>query len=274
MTTAHHRRYLVPRPGHRGGGAARAAGRSRPSTAGRATPTWQGSRPSAGTGTTTPRSASSPGGRSTSSSTPAASCPAWSASRRGCWRSPARTTSSSRASRPRRPGRGPTPRRTSRASRAPRTPGPTTATTASSRPAASAQSSRCSAISATIARAGLIIGPHENVGRLPAWLDRMARGGEVLAPGTPDLPMQLVDARDLAAFMLGCGEAGTPGTFNATAPTGNATYGSMLDDCRTRYRFGRHPHLGRRRVPARARGRAVDRAAAVDAARRPRRRQR
>jgi 2'-hydroxyisoflavone reductase len=86
---------------------------------------------------------------------------------------------------------------------------------------------------ATIARAGLIIGPHENVGRLPAWLDRMARGGEVLAPGTPDLPMQLVDARDLAAFMLGCGESGTPGTFNATAPTGNATYRSMLEDCRT-----------------------------------------
>ena len=86
---------------------------------------------------------------------------------------------------------------------------------------------------ATIARAGLIIGPHENVGRLPAWLDRISRGGEVLAPGTPDLPMQLVDARDLAAFMLGCGESGTPGTFNATAPAGNATYGGLLDDCRT-----------------------------------------
>ena len=58
----------------------------------------------------------------------------------------------------------------------------------------------------TVARAGLIIGPHENVGRLPWWLGRIARGGEVLAPGDPAEPMQLVDARDLAAFLLDCGE--------------------------------------------------------------------
>ena len=43
--------------------------------------------------------------------------------------------------------------------------------------------------------------------------------------------MQLVDARDLAAFMLDCGERGTGGTFNATAPPGNATFGSWLADC-------------------------------------------
>ena len=83
----------------------------------------------------------------------------------------------------------------------------------------------------TVARAGLIIGPHENIGRLPWWLQRIAAGGEVLAPGEPDVPMQLVDARDLAAFMLDCGERGTGGTFNATAPTGNATFGSWLADC-------------------------------------------
>ena len=83
----------------------------------------------------------------------------------------------------------------------------------------------------TIARAGLILGPHENVGRLPWWLDRMARGGEVLAPGDPDVPMQLVDARDLAAFMLDCGERRVPGTFNATAPAGNITFGRWLQDC-------------------------------------------
>ena len=83
----------------------------------------------------------------------------------------------------------------------------------------------------TVARAGLIIGPYENVGRLPWWLQRIAAGGEVLAPGEPDVPMQLVDARDLAAFMLDCGERGTAGTFNATAPTGNATFGSWLADC-------------------------------------------
>lgn len=85
--------------------------------------------------------------------------------------------------------------------------------------------------SSTVARAGLIIGPHENVGRLPWWLGRIARGGEVLAPGDPAEPMQLVDARDLAAFLLDCGEHRTGGTFNATAPRGNATFGSWLTDC-------------------------------------------
>ncbi|MGH8970378.1 MAG: hypothetical protein ACRDV1_10565, partial [Actinomycetes bacterium] len=85
----------------------------------------------------------------------------------------------------------------------------------------------------TIARAGLILGPHENVGRLPWWLGRIADGGEVLAPGDPAVPMQLVDARDLAAFMLDSAERRTAGTFNATAPRGNATMGSWLGDCVT-----------------------------------------
>jgi 2'-hydroxyisoflavone reductase len=84
---------------------------------------------------------------------------------------------------------------------------------------------------ATIARAGLILGPHENVGRLPWWLSRIARGGEVLAPGDPDVPMQLVDARDLATFLLDCGERRAPGMFNATAPPGNTTFGEWLQDC-------------------------------------------
>jgi 2'-hydroxyisoflavone reductase len=83
----------------------------------------------------------------------------------------------------------------------------------------------------TIARAGLILGPHENVGRLPAWLNRMDRGGEVLAPGDPGVPTQLVDVRDLARFLLDCGEHGTPGTFNATAPPGSSTYGELLRHC-------------------------------------------
>ncbi len=54
-----------------------------------------------------------------------------------------------------------------------------------------------------LARAGLILGPYENVGRLPWWLTRMARGGPVLAPGPRDLPLQYVDVRDLAAWLLG-----------------------------------------------------------------------
>jgi 2'-hydroxyisoflavone reductase len=82
----------------------------------------------------------------------------------------------------------------------------------------------------TIARAGLILGPHENVGRLTWWLARMARGGEVLAPGDPDRAMQLIDARDLASYLLDSIEARTAGTYNVSAPPGNATMGSWLHD--------------------------------------------
>lgn len=82
----------------------------------------------------------------------------------------------------------------------------------------------------TIARAGLILGPHENVGRLTWWLSRMARGGQVLAPGDPDRAMQLIDVRDLASYLLDSIEARTPGTYNVSAPPGNATMGSWLRD--------------------------------------------
>jgi 2'-hydroxyisoflavone reductase len=80
----------------------------------------------------------------------------------------------------------------------------------------------------TIARAGLILGPHENVGRLNWWLSRLARGGEVLAPGDPERKMQLIDARDIAAYLLDSIETHTSGTYNVSAPTGNATMGSWL----------------------------------------------
>jgi 2'-hydroxyisoflavone reductase len=85
--------------------------------------------------------------------------------------------------------------------------------------------------SCTLVRAGLILGPHENVGRLPWWLTRAARGGEMLAPGDPDRPLQLVDARDLATFLLDVGAARAAATVNATGPAGAATMGSLLGDC-------------------------------------------
>jgi len=78
-------------------------------------------------------------------------------------------------------------------------------------------------------RAGLLCGPHDNVFRLPWWVARIARGGEVLAPGDPERTVQLIDARDLAAFMLDLGEAGTPGAFNATAPAGRTTMREVLE---------------------------------------------
>src|SRR4051795_7433170 len=78
-------------------------------------------------------------------------------------------------------------------------------------------------------RAGLIVGPHDNVFRLPWWVRRIARGGAVPAPGDPERRVQLIDARDLAAFLLDLAEGGVPGVFNGTAPIGSATIGAVLD---------------------------------------------
>ncbi|WP_110180951.1 GNAT family N-acetyltransferase [Nocardioides solisilvae] len=83
-----------------------------------------------------------------------------------------------------------------------------------------------------LARAGLILGPHEDVGRLPWWLHRTSRGGVVPAPGPPDLPLQYVDARDLAAWLLDAAERAVTGTFNAVGPRGHATMSSLLGACR------------------------------------------
>ncbi len=78
---------------------------------------------------------------------------------------------------------------------------------------------------------GLILGPYENVGRLPWWLTRIARGGRVLAPGDPSRAMQLIDARDIAAFTVDQAAKGTTGRFLTSGVPGNTTYGDWLRDC-------------------------------------------
>ena len=83
-----------------------------------------------------------------------------------------------------------------------------------------------------VLRPGVVIGPYEYVGRLPWWLRRMRRGGQVLAAGDPDRPIQPVDVRDLAAFILVAAERGLNGSMNVTAPIGHSTYGEMLAACR------------------------------------------
>ncbi|AHH98197.1 NAD-dependent epimerase/dehydratase family protein [Kutzneria albida] len=81
----------------------------------------------------------------------------------------------------------------------------------------------------TILRPGVILGPHEYVGRLPWWLWRMERGGEILAAGSPDRLIQPVDVRDVAEFAVHCA-AGRSGVFNVTG-TGS-TMGAFLSACR------------------------------------------
>jgi 2'-hydroxyisoflavone reductase len=82
-----------------------------------------------------------------------------------------------------------------------------------------------------LVRAGLILGPYENVGRLPWWLNRIARGGPVLAPGPRDLPLQYIDVRDLADWTLGAIQRGLGGPYNLASPTGHTTMGGLLAAC-------------------------------------------
>ncbi len=83
---------------------------------------------------------------------------------------------------------------------------------------------------ATIARAGLIVGPHDRTNRFVAWPRRMAEGGDVLAPGNPDDPLQFIDVRDLAAWLLRAAVLGTPGIFNVTGP--ETRFQDLLEACR------------------------------------------
>ena len=84
---------------------------------------------------------------------------------------------------------------------------------------------------ALLARAGLILGPHEDIGRLPWWLSRVAQGGQVLAPGPADLPLQYVDARNLAAFVLSDAALSAAGAVNVVSEPGHGTMRALLGAC-------------------------------------------
>lgn len=79
-------------------------------------------------------------------------------------------------------------------------------------------------------RAGVALGPHEYVGRLPWWLGRIARGGRVLAPGDPARSIQPIDVRDIADFAVDAAASGVAGAFNLTG-SDEATFGDFLDAC-------------------------------------------
>lgn len=83
---------------------------------------------------------------------------------------------------------------------------------------------------ALIIRPGLIAGPGDESDRFTYWPVRIEKGGEVLAPGTPNDPVQFIDARDLAEWTIRMAEQRTVGTFNATGPAYKLTMGKMLDE--------------------------------------------
>jgi 2'-hydroxyisoflavone reductase len=80
----------------------------------------------------------------------------------------------------------------------------------------------------TVIRPGLIVGPLDRSDRFTYWPYRIDKGGEVLAPGDGNDPVQIIDSRDLAEWTIRCAENGTLGTFNATGPVTPMTMSQML----------------------------------------------
>jgi 2'-hydroxyisoflavone reductase len=81
-------------------------------------------------------------------------------------------------------------------------------------------------------RVGLIVGPHDYSDRFTYWPSRVALGGEVLAPGEPDRPKQLIDVRDVAEWIMHVLETGETGTFNVTGPDYRLSMKALLEECR------------------------------------------
>lgn len=82
---------------------------------------------------------------------------------------------------------------------------------------------------ALIIRPGLIVGPRDESDRFTYWPVRIDRGGEVLAPGAPSDPVQFIDGRDLAEWVIRMVEQRETGIYNATGPDKMLGVGAMLE---------------------------------------------
>jgi 2'-hydroxyisoflavone reductase len=86
---------------------------------------------------------------------------------------------------------------------------------------------------AFVVRPTYIVGPGDTTDRFPYWPQRLARGGEVLAPGRRDDPVQFIDVRDLAEFMVRLLENGRGGTYNVAGPHDTLTMPSFLEQAQS-----------------------------------------
>jgi 2'-hydroxyisoflavone reductase len=81
---------------------------------------------------------------------------------------------------------------------------------------------------ATIIRPGLIVGPLDQTDRFTYWPVRIAQGGQVLAPNSPDDPTQYIDSRDIAEWTVRMAEQRAVGVYNAMGPDKPLTMGTLL----------------------------------------------
>lgn len=83
-----------------------------------------------------------------------------------------------------------------------------------------------------VQRPGLIVGPYDYTDRFTYWVARVVRGGEVLAPGRPERPVQFIDARDLADWSVKMIEEKRVGVYNCNGVPGAVTMKNVLDECK------------------------------------------
>lgn len=84
-----------------------------------------------------------------------------------------------------------------------------------------------------VVRPGLIVGPYDYTDRFTYWVVRVARGGEVLAPGRSARPVQFIDARDMAEWIMLMTEGGGAGVYNANRLPDTVTMQNVLDGCKS-----------------------------------------
>ena len=121
-------------------------------------------------------------------------------------------------------------------------------------------------------RPGLIVGPHDPTDRFGYWVARFVqprllgeRAPAAVVPQPPSRPVQFIDVRDLASFMLELLDKGLEGTHNATSPAGQWTFGTLIEGLlAVARRASAAPRVDRGRFASRAQGRAVDGLAAMD----------
>jgi len=83
----------------------------------------------------------------------------------------------------------------------------------------------------TVVRPGYIVGPDDPTGRFTYWPVRFNKGGEVAVPGNASDPIQIIDGRDLGAWLVRLAEDRTMGAFNACGPEKTMTWGRVIEAC-------------------------------------------
>ncbi len=85
-----------------------------------------------------------------------------------------------------------------------------------------------SEVPVAIIRPTYVVGPYDHTYRFSWWIERLARGGRILAPAPPSSSFQVVDVRDLAEFIVSCALRKTTGAFNVSGPDPDYTFGQFL----------------------------------------------